>query len=87
MKLSKTLLCKIIQLGGFLGKLLVPLFKIALPLMINVLKPLAKSALIPLEFTAAEDTGIHEKILGSTLTISKEGMEDLKIIEYKNKNK
>ena len=54
--------------------------------MINVLKPLAKSALIPLEFTAAEDTGIHEKILGSTLTISKEGMEDLKIIEYKNKN-
>ena len=35
--------------------------------MKNVIKPLAKSALIPLGLTApaAADTGIHKKILGS----------------------
>ena len=36
-----------------LGKLLRPLLKTGLPLMKNVLKPLAKSVLIPLGLTAA----------------------------------
>ena len=67
-KLSKTQLPKMIQSGGFLGRLLGPLLKTGLPLMSNVIKPLAKSVLIPLVLTAAAsaaDTGIHKKILGS----------------------
>ena len=39
-KLSKTQLCKIIQSGGFLGKLIGPLLKTGLPLRKNVLQPL-----------------------------------------------
>ena len=42
-----------VQSGGFLGKLLGPLLKAGLPLIKNVIKPLAKSVLIPLELTAA----------------------------------
>ena len=65
-----------IQLGGFLGKLFNPLLKTRLPLIKNVIKPLAKSVLIPLGLTAAAsaaDAGIHKKILRSgntTLIIS-----------------
>ena len=44
-KLSKTQLSKMIQSGGFLGKLLGSLLKIGLPLIKNVIKPLAKSVL------------------------------------------
>ena len=40
-KLSKTQLSKMIQSGGFLGKLLGTLLKTGLPLMKNVIKPLA----------------------------------------------
>ena len=61
-KFSKTQLSKIIQPGGFLGKLLGPLLKTGLPLIKNVIKPLAKSVLIPLGLTAAAsaaDVGIH----------------------------
>ena len=47
-KLSKTQLSKMIQSGGFLGRLLGPLLKTGLTLMKNVIKPLAKSVLIPL---------------------------------------
>ena len=57
-----------IQSGNILGRLLGPLLKTELPLIKNVIKPLAKSVLIPLALTAAEsatDTGIHKKILGS----------------------
>ena len=57
-----------IQSGGFLGRLLGPLLKTGLPLIKNVIKPLAKSVLIPLGLTAAAsaaDAGIHKKILGS----------------------
>ena len=67
-KLSKTQLSKMIQSGGFLGRLLGPLLKTGLPLIKNVIKPLAKSVLIPLGLTAAAsaaDAGIHKKILGS----------------------
>ena len=52
-KLSKTQLPKMIQSGGFLGRLLGPLLKAGLTLMKNVIKPLAKSVSIPLELTAA----------------------------------
>ena len=67
-KLSKTQFSKMIQSGGFLGRLLGPLLKKGLSLIKNVIKPLAKSVLIPLELTAAAsavDAGIHKKILGS----------------------
>ena len=89
-KLSKTQLSKMIQSGGFLGKLLGPLLKTGLPLMKSVIKPLAKSVLIPLGLTAAAsaaDAGIHKKILGyghnnTTLIISNDKMDDiLKIVK------
>ena len=81
-----------IQSGGFLGKLLGPLLKTGLPLIKNVITPLAKSVLIPLGLTAAAaaDAGIHKKISGSgrrnssssashntTLIISNKDMDDL----------
>ena len=65
-KLSKTQLSKMIKSGGFLGRLLGPLLKSGLPLMKSVIKPLAKSILIPLGLTAAAsaaDAGIHKKNL------------------------
>ena len=83
-KLSKTQLSKMIQSGGFLGKLLGPLLKTGLPLMKSVIKPLAKSVLIPLGLTAAAsaaDAGIHKKVLGSghntTIIISNDEMDDI----------
>ena len=71
--------------GGFLGRLLGPLLKTGLPLIKNVMKPLAKSVLIPLGLTAAAwaaDAGKHKKILGSghnttTLIISNNEIEDI----------
>ena len=92
-KLSKTQLSKMIQSGGFLGRLLGPLLKTGLPLIKNVIKPLAKSVLIPLGLTAAAsaaDAGIHKKILGSgnmtTLIISNDEIEGIikivKSLEY-----
>ena len=90
-KLSKTQLSKMIQSGGFLGRLLGPLLKTGLPLMKSVTKLLAKSVLIPLGLTAAAsaaDAGIHKKILGSghnnstTLIISNDEIDDiLKIVK------
>ena len=44
-KLSKTQLSKMIQSGGFLGRLLGPLLKTGLPLIKNVIKPLTKTVL------------------------------------------
>ena len=52
-KLSKSQLSKMIQSGGFLGRLLGPLLRTGLPLMKSVIKPLAKSVLVPLGLTAA----------------------------------
>ena len=89
-KLSKTQLSKMVQSGGFLGRLLGPLLKTGLPLIKNVIKPLGKSVLIPLGLTAAAsaaDAGIHKKILGSghnntTLIISNDEMDNiLKIVK------
>ena len=64
LKLSKAQINKIIQSGGFVSKLLGPLLKTGLPSIKNVIKPLAKSVLIPLGLTAAasaSDAGIHKK--------------------------
>ena len=66
-KLSKAPLSKMIQWGGYLGRLLAPLLKTGLPVIKNVIKPLAKSVLIPLGLIAAAsaaDAGIHKKNLG-----------------------
>ena len=52
-KLSKTQLHKKRQSERFIGRLVRPLLKMVLPLMKNVLKPLAKSVLIPLGLTTA----------------------------------
>ena len=89
--MSRTQLPKTIQSEGFLGKLLGPLLKTELPLMKSVIKPLAKSVLLPLGLTAAAsaaDTGIHKKILGSgqpnntILIISNDEMDEiLKIVK------
>ena len=88
-RLSKTQLSKMIQSGGFLGRLLGPLLKTGLPLIKLVIKPLAKSVLIPLGLTAgasAADAEIHKKILGSgntTLIIWNNEIEDIiKIIKF-----
>ena len=62
------------------------MLKTGLPLIKNVIEPLAKSILIPLGLTAAAsaaDTGIHKKILGpghnntTTLIISNDELEDI----------
>ena len=86
--LWKTQISMMIQSRGFLGRLLGPLLKTGLPLIKNVIKPLAKSVLIPLGLTAAAsatDAGIYKKILGSgnttTLIISNDEMKDIKIVK------
>ena len=82
-KLSKTQIHKIGQSEGFLGRLLGSLIKTRLPLIANILKPLAKSVLIPLGLTAVAsvtDAAIHKKMFGSGFTkliILNEEMEDI----------
>ena len=44
----KTQIYKMIQSGGFFGRLLGPLLKTGLPFMKNMIKPLVKRVLIPL---------------------------------------
>ena len=79
-KLPKIQWHKIGQSRGFLAKFLGPLLKIGLSLMKNILKPLAKSVLVPLGLTAAAsatDAAIYKKMFGSgttTLIISKAEM-------------
>ena len=68
-RLSKTQLSKIVQSGGFIGRLgglggL--LLKAGLPLMKKVVKPLAKSVLIPLGLTAAHQQQIQQYIKKSS---------------------
>ena len=82
-KLSKTQIKKIIQSGGFLGKLLSklmgPLMKVALPLAKNVLAALGLTAAM-----SAIDGSIQKKIHGSgvKLIIEEGDMNDItKIIE------
>ena len=82
-KLSEAQIKKLIQSGGFLGKLLsklvAPLMKVALPLAKNVLAPLGLTAAM-----SAIDGSIQKKIHGSgvKLIIEQEDMNDImKIIE------
>ena len=52
-----------IQSAEFFGRLLTPLLKTRLPLMKNVIQPLAKSVLLSLGLAASEtaaDAGIHK---------------------------
>ena len=88
LKLCEAQISRIIQSGGFLGRLLGPLLKTGLPLIKNVIKPLAKIVLIPFGLTAvasAADVEIHKKILESgntTLITSNDEVNDImKIIQ------
>ena len=75
------------QSEGFSRRLLGSLLKAGLPLMKNVLTPLAKSVLIPLGLTAAAsatDAAIQREIFGSgmtTLIISSDVMNIMKIVK------
>ena len=77
-KLSKAQIKKLIQSGGFLGKLLStlagPLMKVAIPLAKNVLAPLGLTAAM-----SAIDGSIQKKIHGSgvKLIIEEEDMQDI----------
>ena len=82
-KLNKAQIKKLIQSGGFLGKLLsklaAPLMKVAMSLATNVLAPLGLTAAM-----SAIDGSIQKKIHGSgiKLIIEEEDMKDImKIIE------
>ena len=61
-KLSKTSLSKMIQSGEFLSRLLGQLLKTGLPLKKYIIKPLAKSVLIPLGLIAAASAAVQEYI-------------------------
>ena len=79
LKLSKAQIKKIIQSGGFLGKLLSKLMKVAMPLAKNVVAPLGLTAAM-----SAIDGSIQKKIHGSEvkLIIEQKDMKDIiKIIE------
>ena len=85
-KLSKNQIFKMIQSGGFLGRLLRPLIKSGLQLIRNMIKLFTKIVLIPLWLTAAAsaaDAGIHKKLLGSgrpnntILIISNDEIKDI----------
>ena len=87
-KLSKAQIKKLIQSGGFLGKLLSklagPLMKVAMPLAKNVLAPLGLTAAV-----SAIDGSIQKKIHGSgvKLIIGQKDMNDImKIIEALEKS-
>ena len=57
-----------VHLGGFLGRHFGPLLNTGLPLIGNVLKPLAKSVLVPLGLimkALATVPAIEKKIFGS----------------------
>ena len=89
-KLSKAQISKIIQSGGFLGKILGPLLKTGLPLLKSVIKPLGLLGLIAA--SSAIDSSVQKRIYGSgttTLVISNEEMNDImKIVQaIKNETK
>ena len=82
-KLSKAQISKIIQSGGFLGKILGPLLKSGLALLKSVIKPLGLLGLTAA--SSATDAGVQKNIHGSgttTLVISNEEMNDImKIVQ------
>ena len=82
LKLSKAKISKIIMSGGCLGKLLGPLLKAGLPLIENVIKPLAKSILIPVGLTAAAsaaDAGIPNEEMNDIINIV-QALEDSNVL-------
>ena len=96
-KFSKTQLSKMVKLARFSGRFLGLLIKTGLPSIRNVLKPLAKSLLVPLGVTAvasATDAAIQKKSFGSshsldlaprttTLTILNEELNNIiKVVIY-----
>ena len=77
-KLSKVQVSKIIQSGGFLGKLLDPLLRTGLPLLKSIIKLLGLLGLTAV--SSAIDAGDQKKIYGSgttTLVISNEEINDI----------
>ena len=82
-KLSKAQISKIIQFGGFLGKIFGPLLKTELPLLKSVIKPFGLLGLTAA--SSAIDAGVQKKRYGSgtsTLVISNQEMNDImKIVE------
>ena len=74
-----------VQSRKFLGRPIGPLQETGLPLIKNLIKPLAKSVLIPLGLTpaaSAANAGIYKKNLGSgnnttALIISNDEMKDI----------
>ena len=81
--MSKAQISKIIQSGGFLGKIPGPLLKTVLPLLKLVIKPLGLLGLTAA--SSAIDAGVQKKIYGSittSLLISSEEMNDImKIVQ------
>ena len=82
-KLSKAQISKIIQSGGFLGKLFGPLLKTGLPLLKSVIKPLGLLALT--DASSAIDAGVQKNVHVSgtaTLLISNKKVKDMmKIVQ------
>ena len=82
-KLSKAQISKVIQSGGFLGKLLSPLLKPGIPLLKSVIKPLGLLGLTTA--SSAIDAGIQKKLYGSgskNLVVSNDDIQDvLKIVK------
>ena len=82
-KLPKAQISKIIQSGGFLGKLLGPLLKTRLPLLKSVIKPHGLFCLATA--SSAIDAGVQKKIYGSGTTIliisNKERTDIMKIVQ------
>ena len=83
-KFSKTQLSRmVLLLGGFLGRNHEPLLKTGLPLKKNVLKPLAKSVLIPLGLTASvslTDVGFQNNIFGFGMRTSDSAKQTILVI-------
>ena len=83
MKLPKAQIYKIIQSGGFVGKILGPLLKTKLPLLKSVIIPLGLLGLTAV--SSAIDAIVQKKIYGSrttTLVISNEEMNGImKIVQ------
>ena len=66
-----------VQSGGFLSRLFGPLLKRGLPLIKNVIIPLAQSVLIPLGLTAAASAADAPQNNTTTLIISNDEMKDI----------
>ena len=81
--MPKAQISKIIQSGGFLGKLFGPLLKTGLSLLKSVIKPLGFLGLIAVSSAIA--AGVQKKLYGSRITtfvIPNEEMNDkMKIVQ------